>query len=447
LQSPSLSLAQQFAGLRPEARALISKSELGLLEHSWRFWARPEQLAPAWDWSTWLILAGRGFGKTRAGAEWVREQVNAGARRIALVGRTAGDVRDVMIEGESGILAVFPAGERPKYEPSRRQITFHNGAVAKCYSDEEPDQLRGPQHDRAWCDEVAAWRHVERSLADMRLGLRLGSRPRALYTTTPRPLPFLRELVQKSRPLDGEGKPQSPTVAITRGSTHANRANLPKEFLEDIERAFGGSRLGRQELDGEILDDVDALFRTSWIKHVPVVPRLRKTIIAIDPAITTKGKSDETGIIVIGLGEDGRGYVLADRSGKYSPLVWAQKVVDAYREFGARTVIAETNRGGDMVEHTLRTLEPHLPFKDVHALKGKGLRAEPVAALYEQGRVSHVHGLSKLEDQMVTWDPKADPDSPDRLDALVWGLTELLCHDIAPRFIGNLPHQFQRTQR
>lgn len=434
----SPSLAERFSRLGPEARAHLTQADLATLEPLWRFWARPEQLAPSWDWSTWLILAGRGFGKTRSGAEWVREEVAAGARRIALVGQSAADVRDVMIEGESGILAVFPEHQRPRYEPSKRQITFHTGAIAKAYSDEEPDQLRGPQHDRAWGDEVAAWRYADETLANLRMGLRLGKRPRALYTTTPRPLAFLRDLVAKSLPADGNGAPQRPSVAVARGSTVANRANLPAEFIEDITRAYGGSRLGRQELDGEILDDIDALFRSAWIGHVTALPRFKRVIVAIDPAITTTTKSDETGIVVVGLGEDGRGYVLADRSGKYSPLEWARRTIDTAREFDAKQIIAETNRGGDMVEHTIRTLDAHIPFKDVRALKGKGTRAEPVASLYEQGRVSHVHGLGKLEDQMTTWDPRLDPDSPDRLDALVWGLTELMCAGAAPTLSGKL---------
>lgn len=438
--APQPSYAERFARLRPEARAELTPIELGSLEHTWRFWARPDQIAPAGEWSTWLILAGRGFGKTRSGAEWVREEVYGGARRIALVGQSAADVRDVMIEGESGILAVFPDHERPRYEPSKRQITFHTGAIAKAYSDEEPNQLRGPQHDRAWVDEAAAFRYAEETLANLRMGLRLGRRPRALYTTTPRPLPFLRELVAKSQPIDEHGRPRLPAVVITRGSTYANRANLPPEFLTEIEQAYGGSRLGRQELDGEILDDADALFKLGWIRHVETAPALRRVIISIDPAITAKTGSDETGIIVVGLGEDKRGYVLADLSGKYSPAEWGRRTIAAASDYGATLIVAETNRGGDMVEHTLRTIDPHVRFLDVQALKGKQLRAEPVAALYEQGRVFHVgSALKKLEEQMTTWDPLTTPQSPDRLDALVHGLSELLCKPMAPAFGDPLP--------
>lgn len=434
------SFAERFARLGPEVRAkILSPQELGSLEHVWRFWARPDQLPPAWDWSVWLILAGRGFGKTRSGAEWVRSEVMSGARRIALVGKSAADVRDVMIEGESGILAVFPEHQRPRYEPSKRQITFHNGAIAKAYSDEEPDQTRGPQHDRAWVDEVAAFRYHEETLPNLKMGLRLGRRPRALYTTTPRPLPFLRELVAKSLLHNAEGSPQVPTVAVTRGSTYANRANLPIEFLRDIETAYGGSRLGRQELDGEILEDADSLFKLGWIRRASTLPNMRRVIVSIDPAITVKVGSDETGIVVVGLGEDGRGYVLADLSGKFTPDVWARRTLTAYVDYHASLIVAETNRGGDMVEHTLKTIDPHVRFADVHALKGKGLRAEPVAALYEQGRIFHVDGLKRLEDQMVTFDPLTSAQSPDRLDALVWGLTELMCKPGAPTFSGPSP--------
>ena len=432
------SLAERFARLPSDLRAQFTPADIGALEHCWGFWARPEQLAPQWQWSVWLILAGRGFGKTRSGAEWVRREVDSGARRIALVGQSAADVRDVMIEGESGILAVFPENLRPRYEPSKRQITFHTGAIAKAYSDEEPNQLRGPQHDRAWVDEVAAFRYAEETLANLKMGLRLGRHPRALYTTTPRPLPYLRDLVARSLPYDSDGKPQIPTVAVTRGSTYANLSNLPPEFIRDIVNAYGASRLGRQELDGEILDDADALFKVGWINQWKgPLPEMRRVIVAIDPAITAKSGSDETGIVVVGLGVDKRGYVLADRSGKFSPAEWARRTIAACSEFNADTVIAETNRGGDMVEHTLRTIDPHIRFTDVHALKGKATRAEPVAALYEQGRVSHAgEGLGKLEEQMMTWDPLTTPESPDRLDALVWGLTELMCRSSAPTFGG-----------
>lgn len=442
----SASVAERFAALGAPVRAQITRDELAHLEHCWRFWARPEQIAPSWEWSTWLVLAGRGFGKTRSGAEWVREEVDAGVRRIALVGASAASVRDVIVEGESGILAVFPPHQRPRYEPSKRRVTFHTGATATLFSAEEPDQLRGPQHERALCDEFASWRYVDETWSNLQMGLRLGQRPRSLIATTPRPIALLRELLAGSLPTDPDGNPQTPTVAVTRGSTYANRANLPRQFIDQISKQYGGTRLGRQELEGEILDDVDALFQGSWIQHVGEgqLPPMRRVIIAIDPAISTTCKSDETGILVVGLGTDERGYVLADLSGKLSPDEWARRVIRSMDEYGAREVIAEVNRGGDLVEDTLKTRAPHIRFRAVRALKGKGTRAEPVAALYEQGRVSHVMGLRKLEDQMVTWDPIETPDSPDRLDALVHGLTELLVHEPPPRIDGGLRPQRRR---
>lgn len=435
----SASVAERFAALGARLRSQITREELAYLEHCWRFWARPEQIAPAWSWFVWLVLAGRGFGKTRAGSEWVREQVDAGVQRIALVGTSAAAVRDVIVEGESGVLAVFPPHQRPRYEPSKRRVTFHTGATATLFSAEEPDQLRGPQHERALCDEFASWRYIDDTWSNLQMGLRLGPNPQAMLTTTPRPLAILRELLASSLHVDADGNPQTPTVAVTRGSTFANRANLPKQFLDQVAKQYGGTRLGKQELDGEILDDVDALFQASWLQHVDEgqLPGMRRVVIAIDPAISTHRKSDETGIMVIGLGDDKRGYVLADLSGKLSPNEWAGRVIRAMDDYGAREVIAEINRGGDMVEDTLKTRAPHIRFKAVRALKGKGTRAEPVAALYEQGRVSHVPGLRKLEDQMVSWDPIETPDSPDRLDALVHGLTELMVEDAPPTFTGD----------
>lgn len=392
----------------------------------WRRKARPDQLTPpdgAIPWRVWLLLAGRGFGKTRTGAEHIRERVMSGAaKRIALVARSAADVRDVIVEGESGILAVSPPAERPTWEPSRRRLTWPNGAIATTYSADEPDQLRGPQHDYAWADELAAWRYPD-AWDQLLFGLRLGADPRAIVTTTPRPTPIIRALVSAA------------TTHVTRGRTRDNAANLAPGFLDAIVARFEGTRLGRQELDGEILDDnPGALWRRDGIDaaRVRVAPDLRRVVVGVDPAVTASATSDETGIVVAGLGYDGRFYVLGDYSGRYSPEQWASRAVQAYREHKADRVVAERNQGGDLVERNLRTVDRNLPVTTVHAKRGKALRAEPVSSLYEQGRVSHVGSLAALEDQMTAWDPGGDGESPDRVDALVYALDDLSSGVAAP---------------
>jgi predicted phage terminase large subunit-like protein len=385
--------------------------------YDWRAKARPEQIAPSGSWRTWLILAGRGWGKSRSGAEWVREQVmKHGARRVALVARTAADVRDVIVEGESGLLAISPPSERPVWEPSRRRLTWPNGAIATTYSADVPDQLRGPQHDAAWADELAAWQYPD-AWTQLLLGLRLGGDPRVVVTTTPRPTPIIRDLASQ------------PTTHVTRGATRDNAANLAPQFLDAIVRRYEGTRLGRQELDGEILDDnPGALWKRDGIDaaRVRVAPDLRRVVVGVDPAVTSNAASDETGIIVAGLGFDGRYYVIGDYSGRYSPEQWASRVVQAYRDHKADRVVAERNQGGDLVERNLRTVDRSLPVTTVHAKRAKALRAEPVSSLYEQARVSHVGALAALEDQMTAWDPSGDDESPDRVDALVYAMTELM---------------------
>lgn len=399
---------------RRELLASLSEAEAEQILYDWRFWARPSQVAPEGDWRTWLVLAGRGFGKTRCGAEWVRAEVERGQRkRLALIGPTAADVRDVMVEGESGILATARPGLRPVYEPSKRRLTWPNGAIATTYSADEPDRLRGPQHDGAWADELAAWRYP--AAWDMlQFGLRLGGDPRAVVTTTPRPTPLIRQLADDA------------TVSVTRGSTLENAANLAPQFLEQIVARYEGTRLGRQELYAEILTDTPgALWSLALLEDRRAAPDLARVVVAIDPAVTSTDESDETGIIVAGLGVDGRGYVLADRSCKLSPVGWAQRALAAYAEFGADTIVAEVNNGGDLVTTVLRTLDRVVPIKTVHATRGKQVRAQPIAALYEQGRVSHCGVFAQLEDQLTTWSPE-DGTSPDRLDALVWALTETM---------------------
>lgn len=399
--------------------------------YDWSIWARPAQLAPPGDWRIWLILAGRGFGKTRSGAEWVRQQVDQGtAGRIALVGATAADVRDTMVEGESGLLRVFPDEQRPRYEPSKRRITFHNGAIATTYSADEPDRLRGPNHDLAWADEVAAWRYAE-SWDQLMFGLRIGERPRAVATTTPKPTRLIRNLVERH------------DTAVTRGSTYDNAQNLSPAFLDEMRTRYEGTRLGRQELDAELLLDADgALWNRDMLDdaRTTTVPTLTRIVVAIDPAITANAGSDETGIVVAGVGVDGHGYVLEDRTVKGTPAEWAAAAVTAFHVHKADRIVAESNQGGDMVSHTLRTVDQNVPIRLVHASRGKRTRAEPVAALYEQGRVHHAGAFPELEDQLCTWTP--DGPSPDRLDALVWALTELMVQAQAPEAV--VPFQSTR---
>lgn len=385
------------------------------LRSTWSRIARHEQLPPAGDWDTWAFVAGRGAGKTRAGAEqvcaWARSDPGC---RIALVGPTAADVRDVMIDGESGLLAVYSG---LTYEPSKRRVVWPNGSRAYAYSAEEPARLRGPQHGYAWADEAAVWAYPE-SWDMLQLGLRLGARPRCVVTTTPRPVPLVRRLLSAS---DGR-------VAVTRCSTFANAANLPESFLAAVRSQYEGTRMGRQELHAELLDDTEgALWTRAMIDatRARTAPVLQRVVVAIDPAVTSRAESDETGIIVAGRAMDGQLYVLADYSGRYSPDGWARRAVAAFAEHHADRVIAEVNNGGDMVEHTLRTVAPQLAYYAVHASRGKVVRAEPVAALYEQGKVHHVGEHRALEEQLCSWSPAAGS-SPDRLDALVWACTALM---------------------
>ena len=406
---------------QPEARRTrllgnLSNREAAKLLYNWSFWARPNQLPPPGTWLVWLLLAGRGFGKTRTGAEWVRHEVETGRRgRLALVAPTAADARDVMIEGESGILRVSPNSFRPHYEPSKRRLTWPNGALATAFSADEPDRLRGPQHDGAWAEELAVWRYPE-AWDMLMFGLRLGQEPRAVVTTTPKPVKLIRDLLQ--------GK----ATTVTRGTTYENRANLARSFFEQIVAQYEGTRLGRQELLAELLEDVPgALWKREAIERLRVVkrPQLVRVVVGVDPAASSGAVSAETGILAAGLGADGHGYVLDDLSLRGSPGAWAAAVVTGYYKFTADRVIAEVNNGGDMVESTVRTVDPTVSYKAVHASRGKQTRAEPVAALYEQGKVHHVGVFADLEEQMCSWVP-SDAKSPDRMDALVWALTELM---------------------
>lgn len=415
------SVITRLLRLDPGVFDTLSPEEQEQAMWDWSIWAREKQLAPPGNWRVWLILAGRGFGKTRSGAEWIRQKViNNEAGRIALIGATAADVRDTMVEGESGLLRIFPPGERPRYEPSKRRITFKNGAKATTYSADEPDRLRGPNHDCAWTDEIAAWRYPE-AWDQLIFGLRIGDDPRVVATTTPRPTRLIRNLVERE------------DVVVTRGSTYENQMNLAPTFLEEVKARYEGTRLGRQELYAEILDDVEgALWTREMIEQSRVnnLPDLTRIVIGVDPAITSRESSAETGIVAVGVDANGTGYVLDDRSLKGSPVEWANAAIALYHRSSADRIVVEANQGGDMVRHTLQTVESQIPIKTVHATRGKRTRAEPISALYEQGKVKHVGAFPVLEDQMCSWTPESD--SPDRLDALVWGLTELMIGSKTP---------------
>ena len=415
----------------------MAEPELDRLVYDWRFWARPKQSAPPGTWFCWLVIAGRGFGKTRMGAEWVRGLVEGltplsaapGAPgRIALVADTESDGRDVMIEGESGLRRCAWPDFRPNYQASRRRLVWPNGVVAQLYSTAEPDQLRGPQHHAAWGDEIAKWSNGAETWANLQFGLRLGPAPRVMLTTTPRPIPLLAELLDR------------PDTVVTRGTTFENRSNIARVFFEQVIRPYQGTRLGRQELMGEILEDLPgALWTRAMLDELRIeqVPVLERIVVAVDPPVSTGPGADACGIVVAGATADGKAYVLADRTVQgVSPHKWASAALDAYRTFEADRLIAEVNNGGDLVETVIRQIDPTVSYRAVHASRGKRARAEPVAALYEQGRVHHVRGssgLEKLEDQMCGFSldrAVAENSSPDRLDALVWALTDLM---LSPR--------------
>ena len=398
----------------------LSNEEAAQLRYMWEFWARPEQLAPPDPWSIWLIKAGRGWGKTRVGAEWVRNMKDS-VGRIALIGPTAADVRDVMVDGDSGIIPISPPWDKPEYQPSKRRVVWQNGSVAYMYSADEPERLRGPQHGAAWCDEAGSWRYPD-TWDMMMFGLRLGKNPKVAVTTTPRPTPMLKQIQS------------APNAVITRGTTYENRANLAASFFDSIITKYEGTRLGRQELEGHDLDDSPGAM---WNRDQIDKFRIRKAldmvriVVAIDPAVTSKDDSDETGIVVVGKDEFGHAYVLEDCSIKGTPDEWGRAAIQAMNRHQADRIIAEVNQGGDMVRYVLETIDKNVPVKMVRASRGKVSRAEPVSALYEQGKVHHVGVFHKLEDQMCTWEPGMP--SPDRMDAMVWGMTELMLAGAEPR--------------
>jgi phage terminase large subunit-like protein len=437
-RNASLTNVQHLLALSPGAMSETIESwsadqlvsEIG----KWEFWARAGQLPPEGSWRLWLVLAGRGFGKTRMGAEWVRARAEEnGNARIALVGATIGEVRSVMVEGESGLLALpenilggFDGLRRtPFYEPSLRRLTWPNGAVATLYSAAQPDSLRGGQHHFAWADEIAKWKNGIAAWDNLMMGLRLGNAPRVVATTTPRTVPLVRRLVDEAKTMPDDS-------AVTNGRTRDNEANLPGSFIAAMELAYAGTRTGRQELNGELIEDIaGALWTRDLIERqrTYAVPEMQRIVIGVDPPVTAGG--DACGIIAVGRGADDRAYVLADHSvSGASPERWARAVASAHEIWNADRIVAEGNQGGEMVESTLRAANLAMPVKRVHASRGKSARAEPVAALYEAKRAWHAGTFPQLEDEMcgliMGGGYEGPGRSPDRADAMVWAMSELM---------------------
>jgi len=408
------------------------------------FWAHPHQLPPDGDWTTWVILGGRGAGKTRAGAEWVRSEVEGSrpldpgrSRRVALVGETIEQAVAVMVEGDSGILAASPPDRRPVWQAGRKRLVWANGAEAAVFSSHDPERLRGPQFDAAWCDELAKWKRGDEAWDMLQFCLRLGTHPRQIVTTTPKNVPVLRKILN------------SPSTVRTHARTEANAAHLAASFLAEVRARYAGTRLGRQELDGELLEDAEGAFWSLDMleaARVDQAPAFDRVVVAVDPPVTGRDTSDECGIVVVGAVTQGspatwRAVVLEDATiSRASPAEWADAAVGAYHRHAADRLVAEVNQGGDLVETVVRAIDPNVAYRAVHATRGKSVRAEPVAALYEQGRVQHLRGLGTLEDQMCRMTSRGyeGRSSPDRVDALVWAITDLLIAPVStwqePRF-------------
>ncbi|MCK0209030.1 terminase family protein [Starkeya koreensis] len=434
------------AGKLPDLVAALPPDTTQWLLHHWPLLGRPAQLPPraaqgGGDWLTWLVLGGRGAGKTRAGAEWVRalalgrEPALFGppARRIALVAESLADLREVMVEGVSGLLAVHPRAERPSWEPTRRRLEWPNGAIAQGFSADDPESLRGPQFDAAWCDEIAKWRYAQAAFDMLQFGLRLGPRPRQMATTTPRPTALVRALLA------------DPRTAVTRMGTAENAAHLAPGFLQTVAGRYAGTRLGRQELDGELIEDrPDALWNRAALEagRVRATPelmrRMERIVVAVDPPASSSKRADACGLVAAGIDAEGLVHVLADASAQgLTPNAWGARALALFHELEADRVVVEVNQGGEMVRTILAGLDPAVPVTEVRATRGKWLRAEPVAALYEQGRVRHAGAFAELEDELCDFGPGglSSGRSPDRLDALVWAVTALALagKDAAPR--------------
>jgi phage terminase large subunit-like protein len=405
--------------------AEASGPQVEIINGSWCDFAHPHQKPPTTaangaPWTTWLILGGRGAGKTRAGAEWVRSVAAADkTARIALVGETEHEVREVMIEGISGLLAVHRSDERPQWIPTRGRVEWKDGAVAQVFTAENYESLRGPQFSAAWLDELAKWRHAEATFDMLQFGLRLGERPRQVVTTTPRPIALLKRIID------------DPHTAVTHAGTRANARNLSPQFVETVLARYHGTRLGRQEIDGEIVEERnDALWTRAGIEscRVDAAPALKRIVVAVDPPASAKRGADACGIVAVGRADDGTIYVIADDSvAGLTPQGWAVKAVTLWRRLQADALVAEVNQGGDMVKAVVAAVDPEVPVTAVHATRGKYLRANPVSQLYEQGRVKHAGSFSALEDEMCDFglDGLSSGRSPDRLDALVWAVSAL----------------------
>ena len=455
--SKHLSSAEKFALMSYETRVQrfdeLDADEMLELLYQWEFWARPNQLIPPGDWTTWLIMAGRGFGKTRVGAETCRIWARTN-RLVNIIAPTSDDARDVCIEGESGILAVCPPDERPLYKPSKRLLLWPNGARSLIFTADEPERLRGKQHMKLWADELAAWRFSE-SWDQARFGLRLGENPQAVVTTTPKPIKVVKDILKDA------------STFLTRGSTYDNRSNLAEAFYSHIITKYEGTRLGRQELNAELLEDRPGALWTHKLiddHRVTKMPPLRRIGVALDPATTSTEKSDEWGIV--GAGMDDRTpphfYVFVDASEILTPNAAARKAITLHDEWEMDYIVGETNQGGDMVESILRLMGFRYKYKGVHASRGKFTRAEPISSLYEQGRVHHVGTFATMEDEMCEYDPDIDDPSPNRMDALVWILTklsagydargfhnalELLTKEAEDKKEGKAPMKKQETKR
>ena len=417
------SIAESLALLPSSEREKILKGysdeQLNTLLYDWDFWARPNQKTPTEAFVIWLLLAGRGFGKTRVGCEQLLKWKRQGYKRFAIVAQTPAEARDVLVEGPSGVLTISPPWDIPIYEPSKRRITWKNGAVATTYSGENPEQLRGPEHEKALVDELAKYKYPQQTWDNLMLGLRLGDNPQVVVSTTPKPIKTLKEVIANEH------------AVVTRGSTYENKANLAQAFINTVIAKYEGTRLGRQELYAEVLDDnPNALWQRSNIDkdRVDKAPELKRIVVAIDPAVADPDKTDddpdEAGIVIGGVDYDGHAYILDDASLQASPDKWMGVAVHRYHKWEADRIVAEKNNGGDMVESLLRTKDPYIPYTGVWASRGKYVRAEPIAALYEQHRVHHMGSFPQLEDELCEWEPGMK--SPNRLDALVWLLTELM---------------------
>lgn len=438
-----LSMAERLAVLSiPERRQIMSDftdDELDALEYDWQFWGRPSQFAPAGDWLGWLIVTGRGWGKNRTAGQYCIGEIRAGrSERSGFIARTSADVRDVMVEGESGIMRICPPEFRPRWESSKRRLTWPNGAVTHTYSAEEPDVLRGPQHDLLWGDELAAWKFVD-TWSNAMFGLRLGTYPRWIVTTTPKLTTLMKRLIRDSvERAVYDASPAPGSIVLSGGSTYENLANLAPAFMKEVVRKAEGTRIAKQEIYGKMLEDSpDALWKRDTLDETRVtkvdLSKMRSIVVAIDPAASVTDDSSETAIMVCAAGDDGHGYLLEDITCKAKPEVWAAKAVEAYHRFKADRIIAESNNGGDMVIGTIMSVDRLVPCKKIIASRGKYTRAEPVASLYAQKLVHHVGYYAELEDQQCLWVPGEQ--SPDRLDAAVWGFSDLMV-DLKTKIYG-----------